>query len=577
MPPPTAASSVIGGPPDPALKLPDISDLASRLRFSTTEGRIWLDAERMVLLHVSGLAALRKELIAKLGTPEASALLFRIGYHSGASDAALVRKVRPDRTPWEAFAVGPQMHALEGVVRVDPVRLTFDIERGEYDGEFIWRDSSESDAHLSVYGIGTEPACWMQLGYAEGYTSSFIGRAVTYREVECRSMGHPHCRIVGRSDWGEAAKEPTFVSLAGLRDLRIEPAPRGVQVGAPASAESAGEELVGLSPAFVAASHRVELVAPADTTVLFLGETGVGKERFARKLHELSARAKGPFVAVNCSAIPKSLVEAELFGVVRGAYTGATESRAGRFERAHGGTLFLDELGTLSRAAQAKLLRAIQERQIERVGASSPTDVDVRVVAATNEDLKSQMQKGRFRADLYYRIAVFPIRIPTLRERRADIPRLIEYFVSKFGNRHGKSFPGLSAGAVNALLDYDYPGNVRELENMVERAIILGANGKPLEVGHFFEAEEALLPRYLMLESSGGGLAAARSESSEPSELESLVTRALDAAVPLGELEARLLEAAVARADGNLSLAAKSLGLTRPQLAYRFKKQGDER
>ena len=579
---------------------PDISDLASRLRFSANEGRIWLDDMRMILMHVSGLAALRRELISKLGTAPASDLLFRIGYASGSADAVLVRKVRPERTPFESFVVGPQLHMLEGIAKVEPVHLSFDIEKGEYEGEFIWRDSAEADAHLSVYGVGSESSCWMQLGYATGYTSAFMGRSILYREVECRAAGHANCRIVGRPDhqWADDVRAKSSISLAGLRSLpvgtglvaRSNGASRpgvtaALPIGAGATAAAGGgsgtqQAFVGMSPAFVAALHRLEKVAPTSTTVLLSGETGVGKERFARRLHEMSPRAKGPFVAVNCSAIPKELIEAELFGVMRGAFTGATESRAGRFERAQGGSLFLDELGTLSRAAQAKLLRALQERQIERVGGTAPVDVDVRVITATNEDLKAQMRRGRFRADLYYRVAVFPIRVPTLRERRADIPPLIEHFVLHFAALHGKSVPGLSARAVNALLDHDYPGNVRELENMVERAVILGRGGHPLDVGDFFEAEEELHPRYLMV-NRHGELAPAgdsRDESStEPvSELDELVGRALESKIPLAGFEARLLEGAVARANGNLSLAAKSLGLTRPQLAYRLKKLAED-
>lgn len=551
--------------------MPDISDLASRLRFNASEGRIWLEDQRMILLHVSGFAALRKELIAKLGTPGAAALLHRTGFASGSADAVLVRKVRPERSPFESFMVGPQLHMLEGVARVDPVRLEFDIESGDYDAEFLWRDSAEADAHLSVYDVASEPSCWMQTGYADGYTSAFMGRAVQFREVECRAMGHPHCRIVGKTQtaWQTIeAKEPGMVSVSGLVAMTSS-------ANATRETRHDAASLIGNSPAFMAATHRLDAVSGTNTTVLLLGETGVGKERFARRLHDQSMRAKGPFVAVNCSAIPANLVEAELFGVVKGAYTGASESRPGRFERANGGSLFLDELGTLSRSVQAKLLRAIQERQIERVGSTTATDVDVRVIAATNEDLRKEVKRGRFRADLYYRVAVFPIRIPTLRERRADIPRLVEFFVDRFSRLHGRTVPGLSGRAVNALLDYGFPGNVRELENMVERAVILAGTGNPLDVGHFFEAEEELLPQYLTVDATGS-LAPAGDEPIA-SDLDDLVTRALDAGVPVGDFESRLLEGAVARANGNLSLAAKSLGITRPQLAYRLKKLAEER
>jgi two-component system, NtrC family, response regulator HydG len=206
----------------------------------------------------------------------------------------------------------------------------------------------------------------------------------------------------------------------------------------------------------------LERVAPTTAAVLFTGESGTGKELFANNLHTLSPRANKPFVAINCAAIPETLIEAELFGVERGAYTGATNSRAGRFERASGGTLFLDEIGALSLVAQGKLLRAIQEGEIERVGGSNAKSVDVRIVAATNVDLRADVKARRFREDLFFRLNVFPIDLPPLRERRDDIPLLMEHLLALYSSRHKRRFTGFTRRAVEALLNYDYAGNVRD-------------------------------------------------------------------------------------------------------------------
>ena len=259
----------------------------------------------------------------------------------------------------------------------------------------------------------------------------------------------------------------------------------------------AGKRAVGTSSGYVSAVHLVERVAPTVATVLFLGETGVGKEVFARMLHEASPRRDKPFVAVNCAAIPETLIEAELFGVERGAYTGAATSRPGRFERAHGGTLFLDEVGTLSPTAQGKLLRTLQEGEIERVGSTATRRVDVRIVAATNVPLHEAVRDGRFRGDLYFRLNVFPIQLPPLRERRDDIPLLMHHFLRRFCSRHGRSATGFTERAVTRLMSYDFPGNIRELENMIERAVILAADGSPIDLAHIFSPNCG--PRRLIL------------------------------------------------------------------------------
>jgi DNA-binding NtrC family response regulator len=240
-------------------------------------------------------------------------------------------------------------------------------------------------------------------------------------------------------------------------------------------------EIVGESPEIRTVAEACRRVAGADATVLLLGESGTGKELFARAIHHLSPRRDGPFVALNCAAIPETLLENELFGHEKGAYTGAGEARAGKFELAEGGTLFLDEIGDLSAAVQAKLLRALQERTFERVGGTVTIRVDVRIVAATNKDLKSDVAAGRFREDLWFRLSVFPVEIPPLSRRKGDVPLLAERFLEKAASRLGRQGLSLGPEARQALQRHDWPGNVRELENTIERAAIL-ADGPEISV-----------------------------------------------------------------------------------------------
>jgi len=241
-------------------------------------------------------------------------------------------------------------------------------------------------------------------------------------------------------------------------------------------------DIVGSSAGLTDVVRQAELVAPGDTTVLLLGETGTGKEVVARLIHERSRRSAGPFVPVNCAALPESLVESELFGHERGAFTGAVASKSGKFELANRGTLFLDEIGDLPADAQAKLLRVLQDRQVQRVGGTQATRVDVRLIAATNHDLDAAVAEKRFRSDLYYRLSVFPIRLPALRDRRDDIPALVRHYIQHFAARLRRSVTDVDDAALAELVRYDWPGNIRELQNVVERGVIL-ATGSRLEVG----------------------------------------------------------------------------------------------
>ncbi|WP_280807693.1 sigma-54-dependent Fis family transcriptional regulator [Variovorax boronicumulans] len=553
---------------------PTIADISECLFFSPGDGRIWLQDQRMVLLHTEALGSLRRELIDSLGQEKARGLFTRAGYVSGARDAQLVREQWPEAEPAAAAMAGTRLHALEGLVKVELVHARYDPETSDYEGEFIWHHSSEDDEHIAAYGIGGSPACWMQVGYATGYVSTLFGRLVVFREVTCRSMGESHCRVIGKSAerWDDVEEDMRY--LRAREFVGAPPhsgaAPQAAELPTPPRNSDA---MVGASSAFNAACHLLHRVAPTTATVLFTGESGVGKEKFASMLHSIGQRRDKPFVAVNCAAIPETLIESELFGVERGAYTGAGAARPGRFERAHGGTLFLDEIGTLSYAAQGKLLRTLQEGEVERVGGTRSIKVDTRVIAATNVDLRQAVREGRFRDDLFFRLNVFPIHLPPLRERRDDVPLLMSHFLQHYVRKHGRQPTGFTQAAVKALLNYDYPGNIRELQNLIERAVILAPEGSLLEVHHLFTSGETLDKNVLSVRPDGHLAGAARALPSQPAAASpAMPDRAGSGA--LRQMEESLIRRALEQCGGNISAAARVLGVTRPQLAYRARKRG---
>jgi formate hydrogenlyase transcriptional activator len=310
------------------------------------------------------------------------------------------------------------------------------------------------------------------------------------------------------------------------------------------------EEIVGSSKPMSLVLKQVEKVAPSDSTVLILGETGTGKELIARALHRRSKRATKAFVRVNCAAIPESLVASELFGHEKGAFTGALQRRVGRFEAADGGTLFLDEVGDLPMDTQIALLRVLQEREFERVGSNRQISIDVRVIAATNRDLTAAVAAGTFRQDLFYRLNVFPIDVPPLRERAEDIPLLVEYFVARFAKSSGKSIRHIGKDTLRMMREYGWPGNIRELQNVVERALIL------TETDTFFVDES--------------WLKAAAIEPAPPQEgLSALADRELE-----------MIEAALAECHGRISGvsgAAAKLGIPRQTLESKIRRLGIDR
>ncbi|HEY0878461.1 MAG TPA: sigma 54-interacting transcriptional regulator [Zeimonas sp.] len=544
-------------------------DLRAQVHFCSETGQIWLREHRMLLVHAEAQALLRKELIDTLGMPRARGLLMRMGYASGARDAEIARTRSQSASDLDAFMTGPQLHTLEGIVHVVPLRLELDRSAGHFYGEFRWENSWEGQWHRHYYGTHDEPVCWTQIGYACGYTSAFMGRPILYKEVECSGMGDEHCRIVGKpiDEWDDAEEHQQFFNRESIAEQLLDLQTQVVELRSTIDQKDGlAPDIAGNAPAFRSAFELLRLAAGSRIAVLLLGETGVGKELFARALHRMSDRRSKPFVALNCAAMPNELVEAELFGVEKGAYTGAQLTRPGRFERADGGTLFLDEIGDLPLPAQSKLLRALQEGEVERVGDHRTRRVDVRVVAATNCRLQEAVRDGRFRSDLYYRLNAFQIEIPPLRERKEDIPLLAKRFLAEQCAIQGKKVLGFSDKAKRALLSCDWPGNIRELRNVVERGVLLAPPATRVEVHQLFASQPDDEATSLSLDAHG----ALGVRSWEPGR--ALSEAVFNGVMTLDQVEAMLLETAVDKARGNLSSAARMLGLTRAQLAYRLKR-----
>jgi DNA-binding NtrC family response regulator len=317
------------------------------------------------------------------------------------------------------------------------------------------------------------------------------------------------------------------------------------------------KNLIGRSAKMQEVLATVERVAPTNSTILLGGESGVGKDMIARALHQHSRRATGPFIKINCTAIPENLLESELFGYEKGAFTGAVGSKPGKFELADKGTIFLDEIGDVPGTIQVKLLRVLQDRDFERLGGTKTLKVDVRVVAATNQDLRAALEEGTFRQDLYYRLNVVPINIPPLRERKEDIPYLADYFLERFAREAGKPLRGITSAAQKLLMDFHWPGNVRELENIIERAVALSV-GDTLDVAD------------IRLDLSPVPSAAAGSASAA----ESAAGAFPPPGTTLEQFEDGIIQEALRRANGNKSQAARLLGISRNALRYRLAKLG---
>ncbi|ODU21694.1 MAG: sigma-54-dependent Fis family transcriptional regulator [Sphingomonas sp. SCN 67-18] len=551
---------------------PSLDDLRESFKFDVDKAEIWLNGRRMVLSDNLGLGIMRRELMAALGYEGARGLMSRIGYGIGAADAELALHLRKDEDLFVGFTVGPQLHALKGSVKVEPLVFEADRKSGNFYSEYLWHNSAECHAHVAEMGIGAHPGGWQQVGYASGYASAFFGRPMIFRELQCIAMGHERCFLVGKPAelWDNAQAELRWFR-AEQYSTRPEHDPGRKQAVAE-DLEIGQRSIVGASSGFNIVLHLVDKVARTDAPVLLLGESGVGKEVFARELHKRSRRADKPVVAVNCAAIPDALMESELFGVEKGAFTGANASRPGRFERAAGGTLFLDEIGTLSLAAQGKLLRVLQEGEFERVGGVKPLKADVRLIAATNADLRTDMEKGTFRADLFHRLNTFPIRIPPLRERRADIPLLANHFLRILSAKHGKTGLEFDEGVIRYFHDYAWPGNIREMENTIERGIILAEDGELIGVHHLTMNTGAISTKqsresghdpfwnFIMSQVRNG-----------PDE--DLGGKMLEAGLTMDGMTDLLVSAALDDSAGNITEAGRRIGMTRSQVSYWMKKR----
>jgi DNA-binding NtrC family response regulator len=543
-------------------------DLAQVLDFRPDQGIIRFHEQRVVILSAAAMGLLSKELIATLGLETARRLMLRFGYADGYHDAVSLR----DRSTWadpiEGLRAGAVLHRLEGIVRTEIVSVEHDAVSGRFEEHVIWYDSYAAEQHMHHYGTSEMPVCWSLVGYASGYASACLGREIYYRETECVGCGAARCSATGRDgdSWGdeletlrfdfqgadlrrevEHLKDVVHRSLQELERRERHLAKRERELNLlreRVARHAAAKHFIARSAAMQDVLELAARVAPLDTTVLVYGESGTGKEFIVRLIHDQSPRAAGPFVSINCAALTETLLESELFGHVRGAFTGAVRDKAGLFEVAGNGTIFLDEIGEVAPTVQAKLLRALQEREIRRVGAERTLKVNARVVAATNRDLRDAVAAGAFREDLYFRLGAFVITVPPLRDRREDIPPLVNDFLKAAAARVKKDVKTVSADAMTALIDYSWPGNVRELEHAIERAVIV-ANGTSVRVREL-PPEVSQKPRL----------------------------RASDDGFDLQAQERALIERALQRFRGNRRQAAEALKISTVTLWRKMKQYG---
>ena len=471
-------------------------DLKELLELDPKGGLIRFAGQRALIFDAVAQGLLRKELIDSFGVRVARGILSRFGYVHGRRMAEAMRSQFRWDNDEEWMRAGARIYALQGLFRLEAGPGAFAADGG------TWHVSYEAEQHLLHLGRAEEPVCWTLCGLTSGYLSAATGREMVAVEDRCMGRGDPACRVAIKSvqDWGEQAAESlTFFRREGIDSALEEVAQalklaeqklreRTRQLARVADIEEDPADLVSRSPEMKRVVELATTVAKVDSTVLITGESGTGKERIARFVHDHSACSDGPFIAINCGAISESLLESELFGHARGAFTGATADRAGLFEAANGGTLFLDEIGELSLAMQVKLLRVLQEREVRRVGENRNRPIVVRIVTATNKDLLLEVAARRFREDLYYRLKVVELAVPALRDRREDLLPLARLLLAESAMHMKRGVEGLSGPAADRLLEYAWPGNVRELANVMERAVAVAKRNRidvddlPLEV-----------------------------------------------------------------------------------------------
>jgi DNA-binding NtrC family response regulator/predicted hydrocarbon binding protein len=549
----------------------DLSQVTPHIVFSSEEGKVWLNEQRVMLFSQAALGKFRKEVYDTIGQERCKAFFLRLGYQLGILDGELARSSGAEMPIKDRFNLGPELHALRGMVLPELQRLVVSEKGGEFICEVVWFNSYEVEICANEMGPMDEPGCWNLTGYASGYSSALLQREIFFQELECHSCGGDRCFAVGKpaAEWDNYEQLKRYYEPDPLLEELSK-----LQTTVEALKESLNEgdklpNIVGSSKPFKHALEMVTKASDSKVSVLLLGETGVGKEVLARAVHITSDRADKPFIAVNCAAIPPDLIESELFGVEKGAYTGANQSRMGRFERADKGTIMLDEVIELTPRAQATLLRVLQESEFERVGDNKVRKIDVRVVAATNEDLSVAVQQGRFRADLYYRLSAYPINIPPLRERKEDIPLFVVHFLEKYRALYNKNVLGISDRGMEMLSNYEWPGNIRELENVVARAVILADINGVISMESMFP-ESALRPSEAKVLDPSGRLQ--NQIFPEGIDADGLVESLLSSGFDLVKFEETMLTSALQKTQGNISKAARLVGLSRPAFAYRLKK-----
>ena len=472
----------------------DDLDHKELLELDAEGGVIRFAGQRALLLDAVAMGLLRKYLVENFGLLAARTVLTQFGFAHGWRMAEAMQAEFKWNSDDDWQRAGTRIHALEGLFRVEAG------SKGPLSKEGVTLLASyEAEQHLLHFGRSDVPVCWTICGLTSGYVSRSSDKEIYVLEDRCVGKGDAACHLIGRTrqEWGdERAEELRFFEATRLKaslDVSLERVTETLKAAerklrahqralvrvAPGVDEPLG--IVAKSSGMRQVVDLARRVAKVDSTVLITGESGSGKERIARLVHDQSTRAAGAFIAVNCGAITETLLESELFGHARGAFTGATVGRPGLFEAANGGTLLLDEVGEVSPGMQVKLLRALQEREIRRVGENTSRHVDVRVVAATNRDLAHGVAGGAFRQDLYYRLKVVELHVPALRDRRDDILPLARVLLADAALRMKRKISGLTPGAADQLLRYEWPGNVRELENAMERAVAL-AGGSRVEL-----------------------------------------------------------------------------------------------
>jgi two-component system response regulator HydG len=465
-------------------------DLKELLELKPDEGLIRFAGQRAVIYDALSHGLLRQELIDSFGERTAQGIMSRFGYIHGRRMAmALKSKFKWDsESDWRK--AGARVLALQGLFLVDATSLdAFGHEGG------TWRVSYEAEQQLLLKGRSQKPVCWNLCGFISGYLSFFLDKDLYALEDKCMGKGDAVCHVMIKSEveWdNEVGGDLAIFKRVGiddaLRDVtgllkrtesELRERTRKLAVLAKVPDDPSG--LMARSPDMRKLMELAKTIAVIDSTVLITGESGTGKERVARYVHDHSAHAAGPFIAVNCGAITETLLESELFGHARGAFTGATSDRPGLFEAANGGTLLLDEVGEISLPMQVKLLRALQEREVRRVGENKSRPINVRVLSATNKNLKTLIGEKLFREDLFYRLNVVELAVPPLRGRREDILPLARLLLAEAAIQMKRDVEGLTAAAADQLLTYLWPGNVRELANAMERAVAV-SKGKRVDV-----------------------------------------------------------------------------------------------